>query len=267
MLHARSFHALSLLSGSLLAAALLGACTSPTLTPGALETAVAGTVEVGGTAIAAAFVGQRATLTAGAPTITLTPTPTDTPTETHTPTATATPEATATATAPTATPTRTQPPPPTLTLPPPTLPPVTAGTYVQGTACTTVPGYIKLDYRPHRGASWQMCVASIVVRAAHEMQVNVIWTLMPHPEVNLLVSLPAHDPNSQAVYLMDRNGQRYDQIQLEGAARDGGNGTVGIVLSGYYLFPPAAAGARQFSLVISDKDRTISNLTLGVPSP
>jgi hypothetical protein len=148
---------------------------------------------------------------------------------------------------------------------------------MQNGACTVVPGYANV-INPTNGnnltiqlGSWSMCVSSIVVRPTLEQQVNVVWTAQ-HYDVPYYyrvnhITLPPHDPGSQAVYLTDALGNRYDQTQLEGAARDGGTGTEGTALSGYYLFPAAQAGARSFTLVISDKDRTIPNLTLTTPTP
>jgi hypothetical protein len=266
-----------------LLAVAVGACATPTPPPGAFETALAATVESGSTQIAADFAGQRATLTATAPTATatvptatptLTPTDTSTPEDTATPTETETPVNTPTPTTPSPTPSRTLPPPPTST---PTLGPVTAGTYVQNGTCTGVPGYATV-IDPSNGrtitiqlGSWTMCVSAMVVRPTLEQQVNVVWTAQPYNvpyyyRVNHIF-LPAHDAGSQAVYLTDPFGNRYDQIQLEGAARDGGTGVAGTVLSGYYLFPAARDGARSFTLVISDKDRTIPNLTLLTLTP
>jgi hypothetical protein len=263
-----------------LAALGLAACAAPTLTPGTFETAVAATVVAGATQIEVAFLDQRATLTAGAPTITLTPTITDTPTntptatETPSPTRTDPPEATATATVPTATPTRTGPPPPTDTPVPPTPAPVTAGTYPQHSGCGSIGGMNNIpdmNGNPRVATGiWVTCVASIVVRASGELQVNVTWTATQiysnYTFVNS-INLPGREPNYQGVYLADSNGQRYNTTQLDGAARDGGNGKEGETISGYYLYPAPAVGMRNFSLVFSNDNLTISNLVLGVPTP
>lgn len=263
------------MAGGLLAAALLAGCAAPT--PGEFETAVAATVAAGATDIAVAFVDQRATLTAGAPTMTLTPTPSSTPTETPTPTETATatntptPEFSAT---PTATATRTVPPPPTDTAPPPTLPPVVAGTYPQSANCVYVGGSTNVPdmYGNPRVATglWTTCVPTIVVRPTGELQVNVVWTAgKVHTFYNWLnsISLLGNPPDSQTVYLLDGNSQRSDQIHLEGAARDGGNGKEGESVYGYYLFPAPAAGMRNFSLVFYNNQNIINGLYLGAPAP
>jgi hypothetical protein len=116
-----------------------------------------------------------------------------------------------------------------------------------------------------------MCVTHLVIRATGELQVNVTWTVNAFyagparaPDT---IFIAAHDTNSQDVYLVDADGRRYDQIQLEGAARDGGNGKVGESIWGYYLFPAATPNMRNFSLIVSDKNTAIPNLILGTPSP
>src|SRR5688500_12334022 len=94
----RTPHVLRMTS-ALVALVLTAACANPTPLPGAFETALAATVEVGSTAVAQAFVDQRATLTAGAPTLTQTSAPSATPSATPLPTGTPTPRNSATSSA------------------------------------------------------------------------------------------------------------------------------------------------------------------------
>ena len=265
---------------SLLTAALLGACASSTPLPGAFETAVAGTVEVGATAIAESFAGQRATLTAAAPTATDTPAPTATPTETVPPTETATPADTPTPSAtPTdaATPTRAVPPP---TLPPPATATASAalpGTYLQSGVCIQMNanGVINRFGQPASvlAGLYVVCVPSVVVRSSLEMQVNVTWLFTRdglHPDLASLVQtdvavLPAF--NGSVITLQDNLGGQVNHTALDGAARDGASGLPGSMFSGYYLFPAAQPGAASFTLVDGHRKLTIGNITLGARTP
>jgi hypothetical protein len=263
-----------------LALSLLAACATPTAVPGAFETALAGTVHPGSTAIAQTFAGQRATLTAAAPTATHTLAPSSTPTETAPPTETVTPAATPTPSAtPTEAATATQ------TVPPPTLPPpptatasaALAGTYPQSGACISMNahGVINRFGQPASvlAGLYVVCVPLVVVRPSLEVQVNVTWLFtrdgMPPDLLNVVQTdvavLPAY--NGSVVYLQDNLGRQANQTGLEGAARDGASGQPGSVFSGYYLFPPVQAGATNFTLVDTHRKLTVGNITLSVRAP
>lgn len=241
---------------------ILTACAQPTPIPGALDTAVAATVAVGGTHIAQQFADQRHALTVNAPTLTATSSPTSTPTQTLLPSITPTSVGTATRTPRPPTPTRTLPPPPTATFTPA---PVVAGTYGQGSACANVPA-LGDYYDPVMGrtvtynaSGWQLCITSVVVQEAGAMLLNATWTLGqingPYYNVNgpSQARLPPWNGSSHAIYLTDNLGRRYDFTDLSGAAREGGNSGPYGSISGVFIFPAPLRGATQ--LAYHDDDR------------
>ena len=253
----------------------LAACAQPTPVPGALETAVAATVEVGSTQIAQHFIDQRYTLTANVPTLTITPSPTPSSTQTPLPSLTPTSAGTATRTPRPPTPTRTLPPPPTATFTPA---PVAAGTYGQGGACANVPA-LGDYYDPARGqtitynaSGWQLCITSIVVQDANAMLLNATWTLGqingPYHNVNgpSQARLPPWNGSSHAIYLTDNLGRRYDFVDLSGAARDGGNSGPYGVITGVFTFPAPLRGATQLTYHDDDR-RSLITLQLTAVTP
>lgn len=270
------------MAAALMAAGLLAACTAPTPLPGAFETALAATVQAGSTEIAQGFAGQRATLTAAAPTATLTLEPSATPSETPIPTETATPTDTATPAA-TATPSATATSAATATRPVPVATATSVssagvpGTYTSG-ECVSLPAYEHITHpyelpRTKYAGLHVVCVPTIVVRPSLEMQLNVTWTLtrdgLPADQLSRVSTDSAHVPpyNGSVLYLADNLGRQASQVSLEGVARDGGRHNLGIVNYGYYLFAPAQPGATSFTLVDTHRKLTISNITLGAVVP
>jgi hypothetical protein len=173
-------------------------------------------------------------------------------------------------------------------VPPPTLPPpatatasaAVPGTYAQSGACLTqtatgqTPPFNLYNPRltPIAGL-YVVCVPSVVVRPTLELQVNATWLFTRDgmsPELaNALDTdtavLPGYD--GSAITLLDNLGRQANHTALEGAPRDGASGLPGSVFSGYYLFPPAQAGATSFTLVDGQRRLTIGNLTLAVLAP
>jgi len=69
------------------------------------------------------------------------------------------------------------------------------------------------------------------------------------------------------MYVTDEFGHRYDHIALDGVARDGGSALHGETITGTFLFPPAQAGAREFTFYDGDQNVSIPGIRLTVPSP
>lgn len=252
-----------ILSGLLVVVLGLSACAaSATPEPGVFETAVAATVASGSTQIAQNFADTRGTLTASAPTTTLTPTPTHTPSDTPTPTETPTPKDTPTRTPRPPTPTHTLPPPPTATFTPA---PVAVGTYWQTGACANVPAFASFtnpangQTQTYMASRWQLCITSVAVYGDGTMRLDASWTLGqingPYYGVNgpSQAFLPPWNGSSHAIYLTDNGEQRYDFVELIGAARDGGGAGAYGVITGAFVFPAPARGATQ--LTYHDDDR------------
>ncbi|MFC1935292.1 AAA family ATPase [Chloroflexota bacterium] len=190
-----------------------------------------------------------------------TPTPTPTPSPTSTPTATPptpTPPPTPTATPPTPTP----PPTPTATPPTPTPTPIppAPGVY-QFERCGIPP--IGGEERTRV----KLCVESVEVYPEGTMKFITSW--QAEIEEGLVVSgqpvaalVKGSDVGNTNMYVTDDRGNRYDFIDLGGAARDETTIPSGEKATGWYLFSPPREGARLFTFHDDDNFWAIAGIRL-----
>lgn len=154
-------------------------------------------------------------------------------------------------------------PPPTQTpQPTPTAALLQPGTWTFQDACVL--------YYPEPGdpLSVQWCVESIQVRDDGKLWVNVAWIVdISRSRFNYVEKYS--DQGKTTMYLTDNLGNRYDFVDLGGAAKDPERvGFPGKTLRGWFLFPPAQPGA--FSFTFHDDDQCmqerpcrIENLVIG----
>jgi outer membrane receptor protein involved in Fe transport len=178
----------------------------------------------------------------------LTPTFTPTETLTFTPTITFTPTATTTLTlipTDTLTPTRT----PTYNMP---------GDHPVG-RCTDLPLRYTYGTTVYDGIV-NLCLIDVLVRDDYKMQFNLVWHFaskdLPVPHRYVFGNL-------DTMHLVDDLGNRYDPLGNSGKTQDtDAPGAGENSIAAYYLFPRPTKGARVFTLVDDDKNRSINLIIL-----
>ena len=238
---------------------------------------------VAATPIAVVPVTSTSTATAApsnTPTSTRLPTaiPTRTPTVTAMSTSSSTPTATSTATV---TPTWTKPAPTrtrvaSTNTPIPSAASFQPGTYPQDGRCTTeifrgertltrnpdgTPNTVESGPQPVK-----LCIVSVTVRLDGNLQFNAQWQYEAKGARYARAFRPS-DTGNKNVYVVDDLGNHYPIIELWGfPAREDARVTQGFATpSGWYVVPPARAGAQSFTFHIDDSGVPISGIVLAQP--
>jgi hypothetical protein len=103
------------------------------------------------------------------------------------------------------------------------------------------------------------CVLSVEVRSSGLMQFNFTWT------ANLVEDTPIikyDDMNNSNMYIMDNLQNRYDHIDVGGAAAQTVDMYNGIPVEGWFLFLPAKQGATSFIFHDDDQGAAIDAIIL-----
>jgi hypothetical protein len=107
-----------------------------------------------------------------------------------------------------------------------------------------------------RSAMLTVCVTGVTVRADFQMQFDVDYTLAPMEDEDEEIGRES-DRENRFVFLMDDFGKRYDFLEVGGCAAEEMRTKIEeFQCAGWFLFPPAQAGATSFDFYYSMADST-----------
>ena len=116
-------------------------------------------------------------------------------------------------------------------------------------------------------ARLRLCVESVEVHQDGTMRFNVSW--QAEIEKGLIVGgqpvdalAKRSDVGNANMYVTDGQGNRYDFIDLGGAAREDTTIPNGEKATGWFLFPPPREGARNFIFIDNDNHWAIPGILL-----
>lgn len=138
----------------------------------------------------------------------------------------------------------------------PLTPSIPPGTYPFTDKCMIIP------IPPSGGplAAVTACIPSIVIGSDGTMQFNMTWTAQVY--VSGYCVSKGSDAGNRNMYATDNLGQRYDTLQVGGAAAYYTIICDQQTKTGWYLFPPAQPGANVFTFHDDDQHKSIDQLVL-----
>jgi hypothetical protein len=104
----------------------------------------------------------------------------------------------------------------------------------------------------------QQCVVSVEVRKNGYMQFNYTWAVDLIDSIPSIIKYP--DTNNPNMYITDNIGNRYDHVEVGGAAAQTVTMHDGTMVSGWFLFAPAKQSATTFTFHNDDQHTTIPNI-------
>ena len=112
-----------------------------------------------------------------------------------------------------------------------------------------------------------VCVESVLVNPGGQMRFDVSWE--PQIEEGLIVDgqlvnalAKLSDEGNTNMYVIDDRGNRYDFVDLGGAAREETVIPTGEKATGWFLFSPPQDKARRFTFLDDDRDWAIAGIVL-----
>ena len=124
-------------------------------------------------------------------------------------------------------------------------------TYWQDGACA------EIDLGGNAKLTW--CVETVVATASGSLELTASWKASGLAGGTID---KASDAGNKKMYLVDNLGNRYDHIEIRGAAADGGRLSVdNPILRGVFVFPRPRLGATAFTFRDDDQNLTINGIT------
>ena len=124
-------------------------------------------------------------------------------------------------------------------------------TYWQDGACA------EIDLGRNAKLTW--CVETVVVTASGRLELTASWKASGLAGGTID---KASDTGKEKMYLVDNLGNRYDHIEIRGAAADAGRLSVdNPILRGVFVFPAPHLGATAFTFRDDDQNLTINGIT------
>lgn len=105
-----------------------------------------------------------------------------------------------------------------------------------------------------------MCVDNVVVKPDGYMEFNIVWGVTLSGRVNRAIKHP--DTGNPNMYVTDNLGNRYDHVEVGGAAAELTTLLHTQTAWGWYLFPPARPGATEFAFHDDDQHVQVPGIVL-----
>lgn len=106
------------------------------------------------------------------------------------------------------------------------------------------------------------CLWSVEVRDDGRMQLNFRWSAAHVKGTRWDYLIKYCDEGNRNMYITDNQGNRYDHVEIGGAARGDHKMYEGQSVEGWFLFEPAKPGATAFTFHDDDQGKTFDGIVL-----